>query len=220
MTATRHPSYLELDRLAVGGIASTALRSHVEGCAVCRAHLERVAPAQAVPSWVAERSEHSAAPHPRRLRAALFGVVLASAAGMLLWRAPTEPAHYDTKKGLPSVLVHVQHRGVHRTWDGAPLEAGDQIRLEVAPEDFRYVSVFGAAAAGQPAPALYRGPVPPHVHTPLDKAWQLDAQPGAERLTLVFSHAPVSLEEARQMLAAPSSAVHVVELVLPKRATP
>jgi hypothetical protein len=219
MTSTRHPSYLELDRLALRSGGSPELTTHVADCLVCRAYLDSPAPVQTVPPWVEELATPGA---PRRWRApsTAFAVLLASAAAFLLWRQPTEHATYGTSKGAPSVLVHVQHEGVHSTWDGAPLMAGDQIRLEVAPEEFSYVSVFLPGEHGEPARLLFQGPVKRHARTPLDKAWQLDAWPADERLTVVFSRAPLTSSEVRRLLASPADEGRVIELVLPKRAAP
>jgi len=227
MTDTRHPSYLELDRHRLGSACDAALAQHVEACERCRAHLARIGPVSEVPAWVGELGAQAVRPGPPRLRSvpvALFVGALAAAAALLVLRQPPQPASesaYDTSKGAPSVWVHVQHEGVRSPWDGAPLASGDQVRLEVAPEEFTHVTVFSIGARSTPPTLLFRGALRPHVRVALDKAWQLDAQVEPERLTVLFARVELSVAAAKLALRERDpSLVHAVELVLPKRAEP
>jgi hypothetical protein len=237
---TEHPSYLELDRRLLAGGAAPELDAHVASCDRCRAHVVEVEAARHVagspPPWLLELAATPSAastvarlggPDTRlrkltraRTPALLMAAGLACAAAFGLMRAPREPA-YDTTKGAPSVLVHVQHEGVRSTWDGAPLSAGDQIRLELAPEDFLHVSVFSLAAGPSEPTLLHRGALRPHQRIALDKAWQLDDAPAAERLAVVFAKVELSPAAARKMLKERDpELVRVIELELPKRSQP
>ncbi|MFP2924478.1 hypothetical protein ACLESO_04535 [Pyxidicoccus sp. 3LG] len=51
MTAPlRHPSFLELDRAALG-LRSPSLEQHLQACSECVAYLGRVTQAEPVPAW-------------------------------------------------------------------------------------------------------------------------------------------------------------------------
>jgi hypothetical protein len=224
MTATRHPSYLELDRYQLGVLHEPALAAHVAACEQCRLHLAQVARTPALPAWVEQLDAPPGLTRIRRLPigpSALFAGVLAAAAALVLFRpatAPTSERGYDTSKGAPSVWVHVQHDGVRSPWDGAPLSPGDQIRLELAPDDFTHVTVFSLGAPGARPTLLFRGGLRPHVRVALDKAWQLDDQPGMERLSVLFARAELSVAAAEKALRERDpDHVRAVELVLTKR---
>jgi len=233
--ASEEPGTLALAREQTTA-RDAALDQHVADCAQCRAHLAALAEARkasdtlppwlreieaqrSAPGFVAERVVHSGVTRLRRrpLHTTLIGAAVACAAAFALMRGPSESA-YDTTKGAPSVWVHVQHEGVRCTWDGAPLMAGDQIRLELAPENFRHVTVFSVGASGADPTFLHRAPLRPHARSALDKAWQLDARGTSERLLIVFAKDELSVAAARKMLRERDpEQVQVIELVLPKR---
>ena len=222
--ADLHPSYLELDRHALGAAAEATTARHVTECARCRAYLESMPGTEGLPAWLPAarlplRVQRTRPLRVRRTRRwALATSCLAAAAALfLVWlRAAPEPG-YDGVKGAPSVGVYVLRAGQVGLWDGAPLEAGDRIRLEVAPEQFRRVSVFSLAQAEQPR-SLYAGPVTPGVRQVLPKAWQVDAAPTPEQLAVFFSDMEISAQAAEVLLTArdPRS-VWLVRLSLPKR---
>jgi hypothetical protein len=227
MTSTRHPSYLELDRYSLSSVHDATLARHVDTCAQCRVHLTSVARASSVPAWVSELGAPAVrrgSPRLRSVPVALFAGALAAAAALLVFQQPARDVSesaYDTSKGAPSVWVHVQHQGVRSPWDGAPLSPGDQVRLEVAPEEFTHVTVFSIDAHGARPTLLFRGALQPHVRVALDKAWQLDHQPEAERLTVLFARIELSVAAAQQALRERDPAlVHAVELTLSKRSAP
>lgn len=213
-----HPSYLELDRLALGASDDEALKAHVTGCEACRAHLDAVAPAASVPAWVLRAS----AARPRRIApwtsGALGVLALAAALALALLRPPREP-DYDTRKGMPSVWVHVQHDDVASPWDGTPLTPGDRIRLEIAPDAYRYVVVFARAADGGAPTLLYRDALAPHRPHVLPKAWRIDDDPRPERLAVVLARYELSAAAALHALRARDpKEIQVLEITLPKRA--
>jgi hypothetical protein len=227
--AELHPSYLELDRHALGAAAQATTAGHVAECERCRAYLESMPSTEGMPAWLpAARSPlrvqrtrplrvQSTRPQRTRRWALATSCLAAAAALFLVWlRARPEPS-YDGVKGAPGVGVYVLRAGQVQLWDGAPLEAGDRIRLEVAPEQFRRVSVFSLAQAERPR-GLYAGPVTPGVRQVLPKAWQVDAAPTPEQLAVFFSDMEISAQAAEVLLSArdPRS-VWLVRLSLPKR---
>jgi hypothetical protein len=207
-----HPSYLELDRHALGaGEAGTD--QHLADCAQCRAYVAAARPADVVPAWVSELDK---APS-RRTRSVWIGAALAAAAALLfMWRPAEEP--YVGTKGMPSALVYVHRDHTTTLWDQAPLHAGDRIRIEVAPEEFAHVSVFSTGPRGDAQAPLYSGTLKPFARTLLPKAWQLDAAGDAEHLAIVFSRAQLSTDAASALLRARDPAeVRIVRLTLPKK---
>ena len=225
MTESAHPSYLELDRYSLGSARDLALAKHVESCEQCQVHLRRVSRTSSVPTWVSgleAQAVRPSWPRPRSVEVAVFAGALAAAAALLVFRQPARDAAesaYDSSKGAPSVWVHVQHEGVRSPWDGAPLSPGDQVRLEVAPEDFTHITVFSLGAHGAPPTLLFRGALRPHVRVALDKAWQLDDQPEPERLTVLLARVELSVAAAQQALRERDpDLVRAIELILPKRA--
>lgn len=217
LPATQHPSYLALDRAALGG-PSSELQKHVEDCPECRAYLEALAEPPA-PSGLAEVRRRVAA---RRSKARFWwaAVPVAAAAGALLFvdarvETPRE-APYVGVKGFSSVWIYVKREGDTQLWDGKrALQPGDQLRLKVDPGAFRHVAVYAAKEAAPPEP-LYAGEVAAGRISTLPDAWELDAEPGAEQLFVVLSHEPVTPRwaEWRDGKVAPGTAV--LPFVLPK----
>jgi hypothetical protein len=210
-----HPSYFELDCAALGAAREAATAEHLRSCAQCRSYVEAARPAEVVPTWVAELERARRKP---RAWTWLAGGLAAAAALLFVWLAPGSEPPYVGVKGAPSALVYVHRDHATSLWDHTPLRAGDQIRLEVAPEEFEHVTVLGGAARGAETTLLYGGPVKPHQRALLPKAWQLDAVGDAEHLAVVFSRAELSAGAARALLRARDPAeVQVVRLTLPKQ---
>jgi hypothetical protein len=214
----QHPSYLELDRHALGAATQPATVAHVAECARCRHYLASALPAGEPPRWLdASLRPLSAARRTRRW--ALAGASLAAAAALLLvlLGRGVEESEYDGIKGAPAVGVYVLREGNVRLWDGAPLQSGDRIRLEVAPEQFRRVSVFSLSEGKQPR-SLFTGAVTPGARQVLPKAWQIDAAPTPEQLAVFFSDTEISAQAAEVLLRARDPReVWLVQLALPKR---
>ena len=181
-----HPSFLELDRAALGIDVASATHTHLSTCERCRVHVERLAPQEAPPAWVRDLARVR-----RSRRPWLFGGGLALAAAVILLlfaRRDADPdASFTTVKGGPSVAVHVKRGDAVFLWDGLdPVSPGDQLRLEIAATGYQRLQVF--AAGGVP---LYDAPISAG-STLLPTAWEVDAQPDAETLTIVLtgSHQP------------------------------
>ncbi|WP_373049281.1 hypothetical protein [Vulgatibacter sp.] len=191
-----HPSYLELDRHALGEY-SAAVEAHVGSCPRCSAHLASVQPTEAaLPAWARQ------AP-PRRFRLPRFrwigGFALAgatAAATLLLLPAPVEPPPYVAPKGMPSVALYVLRDGRTTLWNGTePLRPGDRIRLKVAPEGFAWLAVSTRAADGSFG-TLHHARIDPAVEYLLPESWRLDDAPGPERIHVALDAAPTDPEGA------------------------
>ena len=218
-----HPSYLELDRFALGVPTQETTAAHVAACAACQSHLASlayVAPASgltlaagageaaSLPSnqaSVAHGKATSVEPCPRPLSGrrrftwAATGFALAATVGLAWLGNQGEVARYDTAKGAPSTAVHVKHQERVTLWDGSPLAAGDSVRIEVAPEEFEYVAVFSLEDDDRLV-ELYAGRVKTHASTLLPKAWKLDDTAEPERLAVFLSHARLSVRAAEILL--------------------
>lgn len=178
-----HPSFLELDRLALGE-ASATTRSHVEACPRCSAHVARVDMPVALPAWVAEVDTPR---RPWRLRW-LGGFVAAgaAAAAAVAILAPADRPAYVAAKGMPSVAVYVLRDGHTALWNGSDaLHPGDRIRLKVAPEGYRWVAVSAFAPDGTQR-LLHAAALDPAGDYLLPESFRLDAAPGPERLHIAL----------------------------------
>lgn len=190
----RHPSYLELDRLALGD-GEAAVRAHVEACPRCGAHLDRLRTVEAVPAWA------RALEKPRRRFGWLHALALAGAAtatvsiGAVLVRAPPPPP-YVAAKGMPSVALYVQRGTATSLWNGTdPLRPGDRIRLKVAPEGHRWLAVSQIRTDGSLA-LLHEARVAADEDYLLPESWRLDDAPGPERLHVALDDEKVDPAQA------------------------
>ena len=138
-----HPSYLRLDRHALGHPDPEVL-DHLDHCDACRTYVEGLAPAALVPAWA--RSERRA---PRRLwRWPVAGAAVAAAAvaALLVVRAPESA--YVGQKGEPSVVAYVKRGDAVRRWTGRPVRPGDALRLAVLAPGYRWIAVFTPSGDG------------------------------------------------------------------------
>jgi hypothetical protein len=189
-----HPSYLALDSYALGA-ADAADAAHLESCPRCKSHLARLEPSP-VPEWVRSLETNRRRrwlpwlrwPHLAALCAALI------AGAFVLPRALKRPEH--AMKGGPSVAIYVKHGAALSLWDGrALLSPGDGLQLKVAPAGFSRVTV---ASVGASDPVeMYAGPIDAQRETTLPRSWTLDADPAPDVLLIVFSRAPLSLDDLR-----------------------
>lgn len=180
-----HPSYLELDRIALGA----APGEHVASCPRCRAYVDSVAPIDgAAPGWVGALAGGPRRPRWRWLGGGAMVLAVATIALVVAWPRPSRrPA--STAKGGPAVAVHIK-RGDHVfTWDGrAAIQPGDRLRLEVSPAGFAHVGVF--TPTGERLLPLYHAELPGTAVLP--PAWEVDRAPGPEILVVVLSDRPVA----------------------------
>ena len=164
-SSSSHPSFLELDRHALG-VGRPDTPAHVASCETCRARLGQADPAPSVPAWALRldarpRARFAWASSPR-LRPLGWGVT-AFACALVLWiatghlrtRATGIGADTDTyvgTKGGPDIWLYVKRGERVELWNGSdPVHPGDLLRLKVQPDRYRHVSVFG----GNKAPNAY-----------------------------------------------------------------
>lgn len=213
-----HPSFLQLDRLALGA-ADPQVAAHVASCDSCRAHLGRLEQPVPLPAWVREAAETPRRPRWLRLFAPGLGLVAAAAAVLLVVQSRAVGPAYDGTKGAPTVGIYIERAGQVSLWNGVqPLRPGDRIELKVAPDGYRHLTVAGLDH--QSPVQLYQGTVAPTGETTLPRSFRLDDSPGDEQLLVLFSDAPVTGAELREVFAHPprSKSRWAVLLVLPKMA--
>jgi hypothetical protein len=207
-----HPSYLELDRLALGAPAAPETAAHVAACDRCRAHLDGLGQAPALPAALRERASSTARLAWWRGRLlATTGLAMAVVA-LVVWKStlrldvpdapPSVAPAADGSKGLPSVWIYVKHDGELALWDGhRPLAAGDRLRFKIDPQDLTHVDVFtrdeGGARAMVP---VFGGDLAAGAITTLPGAWQLDASAGRQSLIVVLSKRAISAREAARFV--------------------
>ena len=230
MTADRKPSYLELDRHLLGEARSErAERALAEdpGAQLHREALE--AERGIVPGWVREQAERAEHARKRKLWPRLLWLSPALLiAGALAVIHPTPgsgpsseraPFGYVGRKGVPTVGVFIRRGERVFLWDGSSaLEAHDAIRLQVAPAEFRHVSLFALDPRGR-LKRLAEQPLQPHLEVLLSGAWQLDAAPDSERLLIVFSASQLPRDSSLEGLEtlAGRGELWITRLLFPKK---
>lgn len=179
---TEHPSFLTLDRHALGE-ASPTVASHLTTCAGCRAHVEAVMVATPIPARVLELRQ--TAPRWWELRWLQVLVPLVATAVLAVVLINRAPADDVRAKGSPTAAAWVKHGDTVTLWRGAPLEPGDAVRFQVVMEHFTRVTVVDATAKS----VLYEAVVTKETTTP---AWTLDASPGGDVVWVVLSNEAVT----------------------------
>jgi hypothetical protein len=205
METTPHPSFLELDKVAVGA-GSEATRQHAAACAECGAHVGRVRAPVPLPDWVREPERARGRPWgwggwwgwPTAALAGSFAVALVAIG--LGHRAATPSAAddaYQIKGTNPGLALYVKRGEQIETWDGKqPVRTGDLLRLQVAPEGFRHITVDGTASPGS---HLYDGDLPEGIGF-LPVSWRVDDQPGPEILEITLTGGSATPWHARLVL--------------------
>jgi hypothetical protein len=180
---TEHPSFLALDRHALGD-STPAVSSHVDECLTCRAHVETARVAAPIPARVLELKP---APRTRwwELRWVQMLVPLAATVLVAVVLINREPGDDVRAKGSPTAIAWVKHGDEVSVWKGAPLVPGDSVRFQVAMEHFTRVTVIDATAKS----VLYEAVVTNETMTP---AWTLDAAPGGDVVWVVLSNEAVT----------------------------
>ncbi|HEY0840117.1 MAG TPA: hypothetical protein VGD74_08015, partial [Vulgatibacter sp.] len=176
-----HPSFRELDRIAMGDRLPEA-SAHARDCAACSAHLERLRHVEAPPAALRDAAGARAGSGRKRLPAWwgwAAAPALAAAVATVWFAGPPEPAPpgqaWLATKGGPSFAIFVKRGDDLVLWDGAsPLVAGDRIRVRVAPKEFTHVAV-GARDASGAWSVLYRGELGPGAEVLLPGSWEVDA---------------------------------------------
>lgn len=187
---TPHPSRMALDQVALG-LEDASVRAHASTCEACAAHLRRVEVTLPVPGWV------EALPRPTRLAWRwLVPVPVMLTLALIVFALP-KPSEI-TAKGLPEVQVWV-HRGANTAlWDGKPLHERDELRFELAPAGYSYLTI--AQLEGSAPTVLHAGPLDASA-VQLSPAWSVDGQAGDENVVVVLSKGPLSDEQLGAAIA-------------------
>lgn len=194
MKSESHPSFLVLDRIALGDATLSKEQEHVTACATCQTHVSRVQATRPVPAWARELA---AKPRQNAMSrwvwGSAMGTALAAAAVFLALHTPNMNAEYTTVRGEPSLGLYIKRGERVSLWDGREaITPGDRLRLKVVPEGFTRVTVFSPTTDPQHPELLFASPIDPTKENLLPRAWAVDDTPGAEALIVVLSHAPVS----------------------------
>jgi hypothetical protein len=177
-----HPSFLELDRLAVNA-ARPATREHVAGCAQCQAHLSRMQHEVHVPEWV--RGGKLPAPESRwrvfAIAIAASCALLVAGSTVLLTRGPPT----DGEKAVaPGVALFIKRDERVAQWDTRQSVApGDSLRLQIAAQGYSHVRVTSGSEV------LYEGELAPGASELLPVSWRVDDSPGDETLDVTLGGA-------------------------------
>ena len=223
--STTHPSYLALDRAALGS-PSSEVTEHLADCENCQQYVAglRDAPQPALVAPLRARVEQALhyRQKTRRLRWVGGTSTLLAAAGLLLVIGRSMPpvldqsSSYVGAKGLSSVWIYVKRGAATKLWDGKQaLVGGDRLRIKVDPAGYRRVEVYSVTNRNAPE-LLYAGSVAPTHSVTLPDAWEIDSEPGAERLMVVFSNAPVKPNWSHWLRGAVEPGIVVLPFVLPK----
>jgi hypothetical protein len=221
LPASQHPSYLALDRAALGGL-SGELAQHVSECAECRAYLDALAESPPASGLVAVRGALERQRLAQRRRWWVAAPLAAAALALVVvtvrpgTRIATESAPYIGVKGFPSVWVYVMRQAETKLWDGKrPFYPGDRLRLKLDSGTFRRVAVYSTKGEVPPE-LLYEGDVVPGQISTLPDAWELDAEPDAEKLFIVLSDAPVTPRWSEWQEGTVARGLSVLTFTLPK----
>lgn len=217
-----HPSYFALDRASLG-VRAADVQAHVAACHACRGYLESLE--QTAPIGLTE-VKGRVANRARHWRWAWAGAALvAAAAGLLLVGSQPppsspEPPLYVGDKGFSSVWIYVRHGASTALWDGTkPLYAGDRLRLKIDPGRFERVEVYSTKAPAAPE-LLYAGSLVPRQSSTLPDAWEIDGEPGDERLLVVLCNQPVKPSWPDWLNGKSPPDVLLLPFVLPKSGKP
>lgn len=211
MITTGHPSFLELDRLALGD-GTVAARHHLESCVDCRGYVGRLGLAPPIPAWVRGLPRE----RPRARWRVLWALpAVASLAALALFVLPREEMAVRSK-GAPAVVLYIKHGEKVTPWDGhRSVATGDLLRLEVAPGSFGYVTVYTGHDARQ---VLYAGALTEAKPVLLPAGWEVDASPQAEILHVALSRGPLLAADAARLEAPVRDAdLWRLDLTVPKQ---
>ena len=184
----RHPSYLSLDRHALGH-DDDEVEAHVQTCERCQDYVDSVK-RDPGPVPLSILREVRAPSRPRLGWVA--AVALAATLALVVWaglpvlgdRSSEEEPYTMVKSGSPSVTVFVHRAGEVRVWDGDPLQPGDSVRLRIEPAGTGHdVTISTPAPEGDVV--LYEGELTPDGLLPV--SWEVDAEPGPEDLLVVIT---------------------------------
>lgn len=167
-----------------------------------------------------ERRAAQLAPAPKqpwwRWAFAGGGLLAAAAAVILVVRPKGEPDDdLRTKGDGITFVIHTPNRELA---SGDAVAAGEKIRFEIGAPKAGYVAVYGVDAAGTTTVYYPYGASAPAAYDPatrlLPGAIALDATPGAEHFTAVYSAEPFALDA---VVHGERAGVRTAEVVLSKK---
>jgi hypothetical protein len=210
------------------GASSSDVTEHLASCKECRRYLEGLREAPPISTLLPIRAGIAQALRDRqktlRLRWAGATSAILAAACLLLIVGRIKPSMVDQlpayvgAKGLSSVWIYVKRGSATKLWDGKQaIAAGDRVRIKVDPAGYGRVDVYSLKNADAPE-LLYSGSVAPTESVILPDAWEIDSEPGAERLMVVFSNEPVKPNWGRWLRGEVEPGVVMLPFVLPKGA--
>ncbi len=226
METTNHPSFLELDRAALGhGAPQTA--DHVRGCERCQAHLRKLEAPIEVPAWARALRRPQPERKPGWWTLALLGAAAAAGATAVVLLSPTRPHPRElapsshgtlvAAKGSPSVAIYVLREQQIQLWDGhTPIRPGDRLELQVSGEGLDHLLVD--TTPGDFRRPLFSADIDPTQQILLPESWLVDDSPGAETLVVVMSMKKLTAEEASAAVSAHrrDGGVWTTQLTIPK----
>lgn len=193
---TRHPSYLALDRYALGAVA-LEVEQHLSACARCRGYVDEVRQPARVPDWVTDMSK-TRIPLPRMafVTVPAIAVAIAMIVSITRWAEWGEPAQstrttYVAAKSAPLVVIFLKRGEEIIAWSHERVRAGDSLRLGVSSGGFDRVTVLAEAHGAwiqlhEGSISESKGPGLPMTLLPV--SFRVDSLGDHERLTVVLSH--------------------------------
>ncbi len=213
-----HPSFFELDRLALKA-EPAELERILGSCPECLRHVNSVKQSLPIPAWVRDVS----VPKPRSpwwspMLLGAAGLATVSVALLVLRPLVQEPTDEVRAKGVPSVTVLIRHDSTIGPWDGtSPVKPGDSLQLQISPAGFRHVTVAVPSGSGKPE-VLFQAAIAKEGSTLLPQSFRVDAVGTAEHLSVLLSKRPLRDDElSRPPSGSPGrDGVWSIELVIPK----
>jgi hypothetical protein len=216
---------LALDRASLGEPSAEVAR-HLQECSECRDYVEGVSEPAPASGFVRVRQQLDARRRARLRAGFVLLPVVAAAAGVLVFvkvhpqpdlpAGPLGEQGYVGTKGFTSVWIYVKRGSSSELWDGKrALFAGDRLRLKLDPGQFRRVQVYSVKDASEPS-LLYASDVNPGESITLPDAWEVDAEPGAERLLVAFGNAALDPVWPDWLQGKAPPGVTLLPFVLPK----
>jgi hypothetical protein len=220
-----HPSFLALDRLALG-TTTPELATHLETCASCAAYVADAAPSVSpVPAWARDgKPRPTSWLTPFRsfgLAAAVASLAVVVGVGVNLSKTRGRDAEsYVGTKGAPGAWLFLKRGDEVHVWNGKePVVAGDLLRFKVQGAGFAHVSVFAAVPEPPGYARLYDGALAGAQALSLPSAWEVDARGGDETLLVVLGDSAVAPGDVPALAARGDDAQHWLRrFVLAKRA--
>lgn len=202
-----HPSHLALDRFALGDAPADVAR-HVETCEACQGHVAAAQVALPRPAWL----DDVARPRPARWRLGVLALAGGLAVVLAVVARPGGAGDEVRSKGVPAATVWLKRGDRVSAWQGAPLKAGDSIRLEVAPAGFAHLTVVQL----EPSPHILYAASPGAAGTTLTPAWTLVGEGVEERLAIILSRQPLGEDALTPALARRDDEAYTLEVRLPR----